>query len=109
METVTGQPIKKIEFFRCPAKSKTPTRVDILPNARGSRFRMGPNSDIRPRHSACLRTMNKRTEILCRCRNIKKVKHSISDLKHFFLKISTSEQHTATNLVNLFYYPTGFV
>ena len=23
-----------------------------LPNARGSRFRMGPNLDIRPRHSA---------------------------------------------------------
>ena len=23
-----------------------------LPNARGSRFRMGPNSDVRPRHSA---------------------------------------------------------
>ena len=40
-----------------------------LPNARGSRFRMGPNSRIRPRHSARLRTMNKRTEISCRCRN----------------------------------------
>ena len=26
-----------------------------------------------------------------------------------FLKIKTSEQHRATNLVNLFYYPTGFV
>jgi len=26
-----------------------------------------------------------------------------------FKKISTSEQHTATHLVNLFYSPTGFV
>ena len=33
-------------------KAEHQRESSVLPNARGSRFRMGPNSDIRPRHSA---------------------------------------------------------
>ena len=29
--------------------------------------------------------------------------------KQFFFKIETSEWHTATDIVNFVYYPTGFV
>ena len=38
---------------RCSiAKVEHQRESSVLPNARGSRFRMGPSSDIRPRHSA---------------------------------------------------------
>ena len=50
-------------------KVEQPTRVEWSTKCTWWWFRMGPNSDIRPRHSAWLRTMNKRYEISCRCCN----------------------------------------